>query len=185
MQNCYNFKNLISQYLDGEISYKDKEFFEEHLHECPECQELFNGIKVTKNQLKNLPVPELSQDFMTNLRDKIIQLRKDQSEDSSTFSNFFNRIPILSYGFATALIVLITAFSIQQYNKMTPATNTAPPSIVKERINQMNKPNQKAQLISSEADSQQQDSTGANNSDSINQKNLEMLQNKITPVKGQ
>jgi len=185
MQNCYNFKNLISQYLDGEISYKDKEFFEEHLQECPECRELYNGIKLTKNQLKNLPVPELSQDFMTNLRDKIIQVRKDQGEDSSTFPSFFNRIPILSYGFATALIVLITAFSIQQYNKMAPASSTSPPSIVKERINQMNKPDQEGQLISSQADTQQQDSTGGNNSDSINQKNLKMLQDKITPVKGQ
>ncbi|HMA62095.1 MAG TPA: anti-sigma factor [bacterium] len=184
MQNCYYFKQLISNYLDGEINYNDKDFFEKHLEECPQCSQLFNSIKSTKKQLQNIPVPELSPEFHTNLRNKILQIRENQSQPSGFF-DFFNKIPALSYGFAAALVILITAFSIHQYQNMAPASSTTTPKIVKDKLNQKQMDSPQQQFVTQEGLPYHQDSIGNGHSDSVDQDRLENLKKKITPVKGQ
>lgn len=183
MQNCYNFKNLISKYLDDEISYNEKKFFEDHREECQECRQLFEGIKVTKSQLKELQPPELSPDFMPNLRKKIIQLRDDQ-DSTGILTNFFSKTPVLSYGFAAALILAITVFSVQQYRKMSPTSPASSSSLLKERMNTNIKPPQQ-QFSSNQSATVSQDTALDSNSDSINKDNLEKFKKNITPVKGQ
>jgi len=48
----------MSAYLDGELSGRDMQAFRAHLHLCPECAQILEIEKVTKEALASMPTIE-------------------------------------------------------------------------------------------------------------------------------
>ncbi len=67
MNNCSKISELLSAYIDGEVSAKEKELVENHLLSCTSCKQKFDIMQKTKDILKDspkMPVPEtLLKDF--------------------------------------------------------------------------------------------------------------------------
>ena len=51
--NRYEFENLISDYLEGELSFSKRKEFESYLEENEDARSLFLRVKNTLNDMKN------------------------------------------------------------------------------------------------------------------------------------
>ena len=52
--NRYEFENLISDYLEGELSFSKRKEFESYLEKNEDAKSLFFGVKNTLNHMKNV-----------------------------------------------------------------------------------------------------------------------------------
>ena len=198
-QDCYDFQELISKFIDGEINYKEREFFENHLSECLDCRHLYENIKATQEEMSELPEPEVTPEFMEGLQEKILEAKEKEKEESYRPKGFFQNIPTLSYVFGACIILLIAGFSIYQYNQASPTKKASVPKLVKDRVNQVSSPGsaktqqptqkkQQQNLVSNPKKAGNPDSNSTNtdtNKNNLDQSKLNKMQEKIVPVQGQ
>ena len=52
--NCKDICELITAYLDGEVTSEEKAYIESHLPGCPRCQAELEAISVTKTSLRGV-----------------------------------------------------------------------------------------------------------------------------------
>ena len=52
--NRYEFENLISDYLEGELSFSKRKEFESYLEKNEDAKSLFFRVKNTLNHMKNV-----------------------------------------------------------------------------------------------------------------------------------
>jgi len=64
---CKEFEEILSFYIEGEISDKIKIDFEKHLRECSKCKELFNSIIDTQKILSNFPELEINENLIQGI----------------------------------------------------------------------------------------------------------------------
>lgn len=69
---CLEFQGLMIQYINGELSYKDKESFMEHLSTCDDCKEELEIYYIILTSMKqmddDMPLSEnFHEDFLENL----------------------------------------------------------------------------------------------------------------------
>lgn len=76
--NCKNIKNMISEYVDSELSINQNKKVEEHIKTCPECKKYFNEIKGVKEFISSSAFYDLSFDKAKKLaklvREKSIEI---------------------------------------------------------------------------------------------------------------
>ncbi len=61
MKECKDFRKLLCDYLDGELSKKQCAEFEKHIDNCTNCDEIIKNLKNILNECKNqktLIIPE-------------------------------------------------------------------------------------------------------------------------------
>lgn len=144
MINCHQFKAILSQYLDRDISFQGRKSFEEHLHNCPACKRIYQSILTTKNNMNQFAEITVSDGFMNRLQAKILAVRNAQIEASLKKGSAFSRIPSFAYGFAAALVAVIIGFYLLEFHTSSlPAQ--APPQIVQEKIQQKTTPSNPVQ----------------------------------------
>ncbi len=66
--NCRDLKELLSAYVDGELAQTQRDFVEEHLATCTECQAVVERYRQTGRQLASLRTPTPPAD----LRDRVM-----------------------------------------------------------------------------------------------------------------
>ncbi len=70
--NCRKVSNLISAYIDGELPGVEHQEVHEHLKECRECREEYEGTLQMKRLLSHIkvqaPRPELSSQIIAHIR---------------------------------------------------------------------------------------------------------------------
>ena len=69
--NRYEFENLISEYLEGELSFSKRKEFESYLEENEEAKLLFFRVKNTLNDMKNAEKISTPENFNSKLLSKI------------------------------------------------------------------------------------------------------------------
>jgi len=114
MMNCYQFRNFISNFIDENISFKNRQAFQEHLNECPVCQKIYSSILATRQNMLSLPKISVSDDFKLNLRNRILSDRSAATQPNSHRGFNLNRIPSFAYGFAVAVVAVVVGFFILQ-----------------------------------------------------------------------
>lgn len=76
--NCKNIKNMISEYVDSELSTNQNKKVEEHIKTCPDCKKYFNEIKDVKEFISSSAFYDLSFDKAKKLaklvREKSIEI---------------------------------------------------------------------------------------------------------------
>ncbi|MBN2600584.1 MAG: zf-HC2 domain-containing protein [Candidatus Marinimicrobia bacterium] len=135
MISCYQFKTIISHYIDKDISFQGRKSFEEHMDSCPGCKQLYQSILSTKNSMLQFAEVTVSDNFLDKLRTKILAERNARIEASLNKGFSLNRIPSFTYGFAAALVAVIIGFYLFEFQTRSIPTQM-PPQIVQEKIQQ-------------------------------------------------
>lgn len=106
---------MISDYIEGELSERDKEQIENHFDECTTCSKITSRISKLQNNLKNLRRIQTSTDFETVLRTRIrIESGIGRRRLHEIIWSWPARIPI--YGMSIALIIIAIVLVIEQVN---------------------------------------------------------------------
>ena len=108
--NRYEFENLISDYLDGELSFSKRKEFEFYLEENEDAKLLFNGVKNTLNDMKNAEKISTPDNFNSKLLSKI----KDKAPlMPNNRSNIFGLSPLYASIFSSlCLAVIFISYSL-------------------------------------------------------------------------
>jgi predicted anti-sigma-YlaC factor YlaD len=64
---CENIENLLSPYLENELTAEDRLAIEEHLKSCMDCSVLFDLMKETQESLADFPQAEMSEELLERL----------------------------------------------------------------------------------------------------------------------
>jgi len=70
-ENCKKNFERISEYLDGELGPDACQQIEQHLMECPECQDCFDALKKSIALCRNSTREEIPKDMRERLRSKL------------------------------------------------------------------------------------------------------------------
>jgi hypothetical protein len=71
MGDCKRVQDILSDYLEGSLSGERHRRIEGHIHLCPTCRNLYEGIKGTVRLLGSLPAITPSDVFEQHLKEKI------------------------------------------------------------------------------------------------------------------
>ena len=64
---CRDAVALMTAYLDGELSDRDRVRLEAHLADCPHCSEYLAQLRITLDAARRVEVDELSDDAVDDL----------------------------------------------------------------------------------------------------------------------
>ena len=64
---CADLVEVVTDYLEGDLGAVDRERFDAHLLECPDCGEYVAQIRRTVAALRELPVDELDAQVLSEL----------------------------------------------------------------------------------------------------------------------
>ncbi len=101
------YENMISEYIDGELSEAEEKELQLHIEGCPDCAE---HLAFVKKLSENLPIAseEPSADFAEKLMGKLSFELIEEKKEEKKFIKFFNK---KSFALAACLaLVMITAF---------------------------------------------------------------------------
>lgn len=101
---CENIEELLSPYLEDELSSEEKEAVEKHLKTCESCSMFLSFMEETKESLADFPELEVSEDLLDRLYS--IPNKKRRFKLSLPSFDFLLR-PSLQPVLAAATIVLI------------------------------------------------------------------------------
>ena len=102
--NRYEFENLISDYLEGELSFSKRKEFESYLEEDEGAKLLFLKVKATLNDMKNVEKISTSENFNSKLLSRI----KDKTPLMPSYRiNVFGLSPLYASIFSSLCIVVI------------------------------------------------------------------------------
>ncbi|MEA1986903.1 MAG: hypothetical protein U9N76_05385 [Candidatus Marinimicrobia bacterium] len=112
---CYNFEEIISDYLEGKISHSTKIEADKHLEQCSVCKSKLEDMKEIVASLNRLPKLKTSDDFNERLMERI---EKHKSKKKFILTQFIYKH---SQKISTAVAVLILFFGIfYVYNAVFP-----------------------------------------------------------------
>jgi anti-sigma factor RsiW len=102
-------EDLISPYLDGELSAADGQAVEAHLSDCPECRELLGLLSEVHASLQTIPELEVS----SRLQERLLAIpeRKSQFRTTLEFLIRPSLQPVLA-----AATVLLTVLSFYAFS---------------------------------------------------------------------
>ncbi len=101
---CKEIEELLSPYLEDELSPEEKGAVTNHLETCENCSLLFSLMKETQESLANFPELEVSE----NLLDRLYSIPTKKKKFKLKLPNFdFLARPSLQPVLTTATIVLI------------------------------------------------------------------------------
>ncbi len=113
MNNCQHVQNMLSSFMDRELTVDETRSIRKHLFSCPECDLEYQDILQMKNLLENI-IPE-PYDFnpMDNLRCRI------QAEENSFFPVsskmvWFRRLSLVAACVAIYLVTTSILFPASQ-----------------------------------------------------------------------
>ena len=108
--NRYEFENLISDYLEGELSFSKRKEFEFYLEANEEAKLLFFKVKNTLNDMKNAEKISTSENFNSKLLSKIKDKAPLMPNDRS---NIFGLSPLYASIFSSlCLAVIFISYSL-------------------------------------------------------------------------
>jgi len=64
---CEHIENLLSSYLEDELSAEDRLAVEEHLRSCTDCSFLLDLLRQTQESLADFPQAEMSEELLEKL----------------------------------------------------------------------------------------------------------------------
>lgn len=73
---CEYIENLLSPYLEDELTARDRLAVDEHLQSCEDCSVLFDLLRETQKSLADFPQAEMSEGLLERLYDIPYRKRK-------------------------------------------------------------------------------------------------------------
>ena len=108
--NRYEFENLISDYLEGELSFSKRKEFESYLEENEDARLLFLRVKDTLNDMKNAEKISTSENFNSKL---LLKIKDKTPLMPNNRSNIFGLSPLYASIFSSlCLAVIFISYSL-------------------------------------------------------------------------
>lgn len=113
---CLEFQGLMIRYINGELSYKEKEKFMEHVESCADCKEEMEIYYIILTSMKQLDEDrQLSDDFHAEY---LRHLKKTAEELASRRKARVRRR--MAFPVVVGAAVLFTGLSITDTEEMRP-----------------------------------------------------------------
>jgi anti-sigma factor RsiW len=74
--SCQQVVEVVTDYLDGSLGWRDRRRFEQHLRACDACQRYLAQMRETLDLLGTVPVDTLSPEAQSTLLDAFRDLRR-------------------------------------------------------------------------------------------------------------
>ncbi len=96
--DCSVVKNLLIEFLEGELSGRDKSDIEEHLKDCLSCRQEQEMLSVSWQMLGSYRAPKLKDDFTPSLMRRIHSEQSEIIKVKYTLPRFIFRqmVPVLA-----------------------------------------------------------------------------------------
>ena len=109
---CEHIEELLSGFLEGELSLDDRALVEGHLADCPECASLLNDLRRAQQAMAGFPEVEIS----PGLQARLVTIPQRKKKFSFTFD--FVLKPSLQPVFAAgAIFMTLLSFYLFSPNK--------------------------------------------------------------------
>ena len=120
--NRYEFESLISEYIEGELSFNKMEDFEAYMEEDVSAKILLNDVKKTLNEMKNIKGVATSDDFNSRL---LLKVKDKTSIVVNNKNNIYGFTPFYASIFSSLCIAIfiISYTFIPNSNGLPPDTN--------------------------------------------------------------
>ncbi|MBA65190.1 MAG: hypothetical protein CMG55_05250 [Candidatus Marinimicrobia bacterium] len=118
----HKFEDLISSYIENELSLKKRKKVEKYLINNPDAQEFVDHIKINIAQLKKIPKLKANKDFNKKLLNKID--RYDSNSIKKREGDLFFGFSVINASMITSLMVLLL-FLV--YEVVSPLNNSKIP----------------------------------------------------------
>ena len=120
--NRYEFESLISDYIEGELSFRKRKELEAYMEQDIAAEKLLNDVKKTLNEMKNLSGVSISSEFNSKLLSKV---KNETSLSLVNENNIFGFTPFYASIFSSICIaIFIIGYSfIPTNNDLSPDTN--------------------------------------------------------------
>ena len=102
----YEFENLISEYIEGTISFKKGIEFEEYIESNKDAYKLVEEVRNTIKLIKNTKKIQVSPNFNQRLLKRLVGVKSFEKNDNNTILGFTPFYGSLFFGFSIILIVL-------------------------------------------------------------------------------
>ena len=114
--NCYRFEEILSDYLENNLTLQVRSEAEHHLLDCSSCRIKVLDMKELMQSLNNMEFVKSTEAFVSRLEERIIQLpaRKNSRIFFDLYSKYAKGASI-----AAALFLILTGFYIS-YNAYFP-----------------------------------------------------------------
>ena len=101
--NRYEFESLISDYIEGELSFNKREEFEAYMEEDISAKTLLNDVKKTLNEMKNIKEVATSDDFNSKL---LLKVKDETSIIGNNKNSIFGFTPFYASIFSSLCIAI-------------------------------------------------------------------------------
>ena len=98
--NHYQFEDLISAYIENELSIKKRKQFEKYLLDNPNSKNLVDSIKTNIKEFQKLPSLKASQEFNNNL------LKKVKANDYNNILKIKSKNTIFGFSLLNAIVMI-------------------------------------------------------------------------------
>ena len=112
--NCGKAKNMLSLYIDDELSKAEKKYVAEHLLICAECRQEYDDLKFIVNELSNTQMQPLPLDFKEKLHNRLVV-------ESSIVKK--KPINLKMYSSIVAGIIMAVLIGTSYYQRLLPVEN--------------------------------------------------------------
>lgn len=117
MSDCNKISELLSAYIDGEVTEKEKSLVENHISECTSCKQKLDMMQKTKDILKAtppIPVPE------TLLKDFEEYREKSEKEEEKKVVPFYKNYRVYASIAAVFIFAFVLKSGLWQEDKFVP-----------------------------------------------------------------
>lgn len=122
MMDCCKVQEVLSEFLDGRLQGKDKNFIEDHLHECLACRAEYKKLKNLVTALKSLPEVPAPPNFLAILQQRLAETNKPWwKKVVESFDRTLSTVPLKAMTVAAAAILAVTVFVVS--NQSGPGNN--------------------------------------------------------------
>ena len=120
--NRYEFESLISDYIEGELSFNKREEFEVYIEENISAKILLNDVKKTLNEMNNIKGVATSDDFNSKLLLKVKDKTPITGNNKNSIFGFTPFYASIFSGLCIAIFILSYTF-IPNSNDILSNTN--------------------------------------------------------------
>jgi len=110
--NRYQFEDLISEYIENELSLKKRKEFEAYMKENPEAQQLVDVVQKTMDDMKGISPVSVSHDFNDRLMARVRSEKGPGMHPTSQENTWFGFTPIYA-SLMTGLVIAFGFISMQ------------------------------------------------------------------------
>tara|TARA_A100001037_G_scaffold306813_1_gene355990 strand:- start:2762 stop:3304 length:543 start_codon:yes stop_codon:yes gene_type:complete len=113
--NRYQFEDLISEYIENQLSIKKRKEFEAYLEVNPDCKEQIESVKENMAQMRAIPKVSAASDFNEKLLEKI-RIGSGELSPSGPFQYTILGFKPMHASLMTGLVIAFLFISAQLFS---------------------------------------------------------------------